>query len=89
MKSIFATVTVLSAFFIGAQGLDLELRKVTCDESLPAYINSDDVSWECSGGGTQCTMGDTAIISGGSEFHYFLASDDFALRILLFRESTH
>lgn len=52
---------------MGAQGLDLELRNVVCDESLPAYISEGDISWKCSDGGTSCTMGDEVMISGGSK----------------------
>jgi hypothetical protein len=52
---------------MGAQGLDLELRNVVCDESLPAYISKGDISWTCSDGGTACSMGDGVVISGGSK----------------------
>jgi len=65
LKSVFA----LLALFVGSHGLDLELRKVTCDESLPAYISQGDISWECSDGGTRCPMGDTATISGGITYN--------------------
>jgi hypothetical protein len=67
MKVFFTYLTFLT-FLIGAQGLDLELRNVVCDESLPAYISEGDISWKCSDGGTACSMGDTVSISGGSKY---------------------
>eukprot|EP00980_Cylindrotheca_fusiformis_P011949 scaffold2830_cov131-Cylindrotheca_fusiformis.AAC.70 len=55
---------------MGAQGLDLSLRNVACDESLPAYISEGDISWKCGEEETSCTMGETVEISGGTYTDY-------------------
>lgn len=58
---IFLSITGLSS------ALDLQLDKIQCDASLPAYAEENGISMTCSGN-TKCTMGDYAIVSGESKF---------------------
>ena len=80
MKTILGYVA-FAALFLQANCLDLTLKSISCDESLPAYIKADNVAWECSDGTNACSLGDYVSFSGGSEF---LSKFAFASLILDF-----
>ncbi|CAJ1940264.1 unnamed protein product [Cylindrotheca closterium] len=60
---------VFLALLVGSKALDLELRKVVCDETLPAYIATGDINWRCNGGSTSCSMGEHVYITGGLTYN--------------------
>jgi hypothetical protein len=52
--------------------LDIEFDKVTCDESLPAYVTEGNLQMTCNNGDdSRCTFGTTVAISGYSKFFRF------------------
>ena len=64
MKSSCGRIVFLT-LLLGVKALDLELRNVVCDESLPAYIAQGDIKWRCAEGETTCSMGEHVYIGGG------------------------
>ncbi|KAG7362729.1 hypothetical protein IV203_026089 [Nitzschia inconspicua] len=76
MKLVLVFATGLP--FINA--LDIEFNRITCDQSLPAYVLQDNLKVTCNGGSnTRCTFGETVQITGTMQYKnlykHFLSED--------------
>ena len=72
-SSSVVTTTLLSLLVLlssntKVNALDIEFDKITCDQSLPAYISEDNMQMTCNNGNdSRCTFGTTVAISGVSK----------------------
>lgn len=63
MKLLWTSVLLLLGSRL-AQGLDVELESITCDESLQVTAS---LYMQCAEGGSRCTFGNSTTLTGTSK----------------------
>lgn len=64
----FIIMLLASACVSSVGAMDIEFKKLQCDQSLPAYAMADDIQMTCNDGqNTKCSFGQEVNIRGTCE----------------------
>jgi hypothetical protein len=65
----FLSLVLLSTLKNTVRALDIEFDKITCDQTLPAYVSDGNLQMTCNNGNdSRCSFGTTVAISGVSKW---------------------